>query len=61
MRRHSRARFRSRLPAGLTNPTADRHIDMLGHPVCGLSYEGHCIENLLQVADTRRMPYFYRT
>ncbi len=21
---------------------------LLGHPVCGLSYEGHCIENLIQ-------------
>jgi hypothetical protein len=22
--------------------------DLLGHPVCGLSYEGHCIENLIR-------------
>jgi predicted AAA+ superfamily ATPase len=35
--------------------------DLLGHPVCGLSYEGHCIENLIQSAGTRRAPYFYRT
>jgi predicted AAA+ superfamily ATPase len=35
--------------------------DLLGHPVCGLSYEGHCIENLIQAAGTRRVPYFYRT
>ena len=35
--------------------------DLLGHPVCGLSFEGHCIENLVQAAGTRRVPYFYRT
>jgi len=35
--------------------------DLLGHPVCGLSYEGHCIENLIQAAGSRRVPYFYRT
>jgi uncharacterized protein len=35
--------------------------DLLGHPVCGLSYEGHCIENLIQAAGSRRSPYFYRT
>ena len=34
---------------------------LLGHPVCGLSYEGHCIENLIQAAGNRRTPYFYRT
>ena len=35
--------------------------DLLGHPVCGLSFEGHCIENLVQAAGQRRVPYFYRT
>jgi predicted AAA+ superfamily ATPase len=35
--------------------------DLLGHPVCGLSYEGHCIENLVLAAGPRRVPYFYRT
>lgn len=35
--------------------------DVLGHPVCGLSFEGHCIENLLQAAGNRHVPYFYRT
>jgi predicted AAA+ superfamily ATPase len=35
--------------------------DLLGHPVCGLSYEGHCIENLVQAAGSRHVPYFYRT
>lgn len=34
---------------------------LLGHPVSGLSYEGHCIDNLVQAADQRRVPYFYRT
>ena len=34
---------------------------LLGHPVCGLSFEGHCIENLIQAAGNRRVPYFYRT
>lgn len=33
----------------------------LGHPVCGLSYKGHCIENLIQAAGSRHVPYFYRT
>ena len=35
--------------------------DLLGHPVCGLSFEGHCIENLVLAAGSRRVPYFYRT
>ncbi|MDP1606749.1 MAG: ATP-binding protein [Rhodocyclaceae bacterium] len=35
--------------------------DVLGHPVCGLSFEGHCIENLVLAAGSRRLPYFYRT
>jgi hypothetical protein len=29
--------------------------------VCGLSYEGHCVENLIQSTGQRRVPYFYRT
>ena len=35
--------------------------DLLGHPVCGLSFEGHCIDNLIQAAGSRRVPHFYRT
>jgi len=35
--------------------------DVLGHPVCGLSFEGYCIENLVLAAGARRAPYFYRT
>lgn len=35
--------------------------DVLGHPVCGASFEGHCIENLVLAAGPRRIPYFYRT
>lgn len=35
--------------------------DLLGHPICGLSFEGHCLENLIQAAGSRRHPYFYRT
>ena len=35
--------------------------ELLSHPVCGLSYEGFCIENLIQAAAPRRTPYFYRT
>lgn len=35
--------------------------DLLGHPVCGLSFEGHCLESLIQAAGNRRVPYFYRT
>jgi predicted AAA+ superfamily ATPase len=35
--------------------------DLLGHPVCGLSYEGHCIESLVVSAGDRRTPYFYRS
>lgn len=35
--------------------------DVLGHPVCGLSFEGHCIENLVLAAGSRRLPHYYRT
>jgi hypothetical protein len=35
--------------------------DLLGLPVGGLSYEWYCIENLIQVAGSRRVTYFYRT
>jgi predicted AAA+ superfamily ATPase len=35
--------------------------DLLGHPVCGLSFEGFCIDNLIQAAGSLRQPYFYRT
>ena len=34
---------------------------LLGHPVCGLSYEGYCIDNIIQAAGTHYVPYFYRT
>ena len=34
---------------------------LLGHPICGLSFEGYCIENLVLAAGSRRVPYFYRT
>jgi hypothetical protein len=34
---------------------------VLGHPVAGASYEGFCIENLIQAAGPRFTPYFYRT
>ena len=32
-----------------------------GHPVCGLSYEGFCIDNLLAATQARVTPYTYRT
>lgn len=35
--------------------------DLLGHPVCGLSFEGHCVDNLIQAASSKRVAYFYRT
>ena len=35
--------------------------DLLGHPVCGHSFEGHCVDNLIQAAGNRYVPYFYRT
>jgi predicted AAA+ superfamily ATPase len=35
--------------------------DLLGHPVCGASFEGFCLDNLIQAAGNRRVPYFYRT
>ena len=35
--------------------------DLLGHPVCGHSFEGHCVDNLIQAAGKRYVPYFYRT
>ena len=37
-----------------------RLFDLLAHPVCGPSYEGFCIDNLLAVA-TAYTPYGYRT
>lgn len=27
----------------------------------GLSFEAHCIENLIQAVGSHRLPYFYRT
>lgn len=35
--------------------------DVVGHPVCGPSYEGFCIENLIEAAGPRCTPYVYRT
>jgi hypothetical protein len=35
--------------------------DLFGHPVCGLGFEAHCIENLVLAAGPRRVPYFCRT
>ncbi|TFF40622.1 ATP-binding protein [Mucilaginibacter psychrotolerans] len=35
--------------------------DLLGHPVAGGSWEGFVIENILSVAPSEVIPYFYRT
>lgn len=35
--------------------------DVLGHPVCGPSFEGFCIDNLIAAAGAERTAYFYRT
>lgn len=35
--------------------------DLAGHPVCGLSYEGFCIDNLLAATKASDTPYTYRT
>jgi predicted AAA+ superfamily ATPase len=35
--------------------------DLAGHPVCGLSYEGFCIDNLIAAASAQFTPYTYRT
>ena len=35
--------------------------DVLGHPVCGPSFEGFCIDNLIAAAGAGRTAYFYRT
>jgi predicted AAA+ superfamily ATPase len=35
--------------------------DLAGHPVCGPSYEGFCIENLIAAAGPQCTPYAYRT
>ncbi|MBU3920334.1 MAG: DUF4143 domain-containing protein, partial [Alphaproteobacteria bacterium] len=35
--------------------------NLLGHPVVGMSWEGHVIENLLRVAPERTKASFYRT
>jgi len=35
--------------------------DLLGHPVVGMSWEGHVLENLLRVAPERSKASFYRT
>ena len=38
----------------------DAHA-LVGHPVCGPSYEGFCIDNLIMAAGPRCTPYSYRT
>lgn len=35
--------------------------DLLGHPVVGGSWEGFIIENILAVAPTHTIPFYYRT
>jgi predicted AAA+ superfamily ATPase len=35
--------------------------DLAGHPVCGMSYEGFCIDNLLAATKASVTPYTYRT
>ena len=35
--------------------------DLAGHPVCGLSYEGFCIDNLIAAASAQCTSYTYRT
>ena len=35
--------------------------DLAGHPVCGMSYDGFCIDNLLAAAGHLATPYTYRT
>jgi predicted AAA+ superfamily ATPase len=35
--------------------------DLAGHPVCGPSYEGFCIDNLMAAADPNCTAYSYRT
>ena len=35
--------------------------DLAGHPVCGMSYEGFCIDNLLAATKDSVTPYTYRT
>lgn len=35
--------------------------DLSGHPVCGPSYEGFCMENLVTAAGPQCTPYSYRT
>jgi len=35
--------------------------DLLGHSVCGLSFEGHCLESLIAAAGEQRTPSFYRS
>lgn len=35
--------------------------ELAGHPVCGPSYEGFCIDNLIAAAPTGCTPYAYRT
>ncbi len=39
----------------------DRIDQILGHPIVGMSWEGHVIETLLRVAPPRTQPSFYRT
>jgi predicted AAA+ superfamily ATPase len=49
--------------SGLVHALLGLHTldDLAGHPVCGPSYEGFCIENLVAAAGPQCMPYAYRT
>jgi predicted AAA+ superfamily ATPase len=35
--------------------------DLLGHPICGHSWEGYCLEQILQIVPGTWLPSFYRT
>lgn len=37
------------------------HDELLGHPVCGKSWEGFVIENILNMLPPHVQPFFYRT
>ena len=39
----------------------DNEDQILGHPIVGMSWEGHAIETLLRVAPSRTQASFYRT
>ena len=49
--------------SGLVHALLGLHTldDLAGHPVCGPSYEGFCIENLVAAAGPQCTPYTFRT